>query len=95
MKHSTDSNTIVTKMSVPADDYKYTKVGEYFTEVSVRWQNEPWIKYLYEHGCISHVDTYKDSVDYSTVYVVRWTIKPHMKTLLLLQWSEQLDKTYV
>lgn len=94
MKHFTDSNILVTKMRVPYEDYRYTKVGEAFTEVSLRWQNEPWIKYLYEHGSIDNIDTYKKAEDFSTVYVIHWILDPQLKTLFLLKWSEQVDKIY-
>lgn len=94
MKHFIDSSTLVTRIAVPYEDYKYRKIGEAFTEVSCRWQQEPWVKFLYQHGTINHVDTYKDALDYSTVYVLKWTINPKQKTILLLQWSEQIDKIY-
>lgn len=94
MKHSIDSSILVTKIRVPYEDYKYGNVGKAFVEVSTRWHEEPWVKYLYEHGTINNVDTYKAAEDLSTVYVMTWTINPRKKTLLLLQWSEQLDKIY-
>jgi hypothetical protein len=94
MKHSTDSSILVTKIRVPYENYKYSKVGKAFVEVSTRWHEEPWVKYLCEHGSINNVATYKVADDFSTVYILTWTINPRKKTLLLLQWFEQLNKIY-
>lgn len=92
MKQFIDSNTIVTKMSVPREE-QYS--GKYFAEVSARWQQEPWVKYLYTHASIKYIDTYKESIQFSTVYVVYWDLDEKKKTFLHLKWAEQIDKVYI
>jgi len=92
MKQFTDSNTIVTKMSVPREE-QYS--GKHFAEVSARWQQEPWVEYLYTHASIKHIDTYKEPIQYSTVYVMYWELDEKKKTFLLLKWSEKIDKVYI
>lgn len=89
MKPFTDLNTVTTRMKVPPTDLRYS-----FSEVSSRWQSEPWVQYLYQHASINHIDTYKDAEDYSTVYVVKWKIDTKKSTVLLLTWSEQINKIY-
>ena len=94
MKRTTDSNTVVTRIAVPYEDYLYKPIGESFANVSAKWFNEPWIKYLYQYGEILHAETYKDAADFSTVHVLTWSIDSKKKVILLLQWAEQLDKIY-
>jgi hypothetical protein len=92
MKHFTDSNMLVTRMAVPQGHPSTTE--NYFAEVLSRWQNEPWVKYLYKYGNIDNGDTYKSAENFETVYVLKWSIDSHRKTMFLLQWAEQLDKIY-
>lgn len=94
MKHFTELNLIVTKFRV--DEYSTTgsRHGEEFTKVMSRWADEEWVKYLYEHGSIDKVDTYKEPVNYSTVYVLSWILDDRKKTIFLLKWADRLDKVY-
>ena len=95
MKHFTESNTVVTKFAVEELSLTHSQPGEEFTKVLSRWAEEEWVKYLYEHGSIDKVDTYKESIRYSTVYMLTWILDERKKTIFLLKWSECLDKVYV
>lgn len=89
MKPFTELSTITTRMKVPVSDLRIL-----FSEVSSRWQSEPWVKYLYENAAINCIDTYKDAEDYSTVYVIKWKLDTKKNTILLLTWSDQINKIY-
>jgi hypothetical protein len=89
MKPFTELSIITTKMKVPASDSRIP-----FSEVSSRWQSEPWVKYLYEHAAINCIDTYKDAEDYSNVYVVKWKLDTKKSILFHLTWSDQINKIY-
>lgn len=94
MKHFIDSNTVVTRIRVDNYDAIASAANDKFTKVISRWAEEEWVKYLYEHGSIDKVDTYKEAINYSTVYVLRWILDERKKTIFLLKWSEHVDKTY-
>jgi len=65
-----------------------------FNDVSSRWQQQEWVKYLYEHGKILKVDNYNMLQQFITIFEVTWELPEKKKTYLLLKWSEQLDKTF-
>lgn len=91
MKPYTESNILITKISVQKENHYR---GEYFAEVSARWQQEPWVKYLYTYGTIKNINTYEEPFQFSTVYVIYWNLDEKKKTFVLLKWSEQIDKIY-
>ena len=69
--------------------------GVEFTKVLSRWQDEEWVKFLYTHGDIVEVDTYKEAETWTILYVVKWKLKDNkFKTLFLLKHSDVLDKVY-
>lgn len=85
---------ITTRISID-DLFAHTFItNDVFAEVSLRWQQQEWVKYLYEHGEIVKIENHHMQAEWTTIHEMIWQLSEVNETFARLKWPEELDKIF-
>jgi hypothetical protein len=90
---------IKTRISVNDTEYNFQHYhsshnNNEFAKVSSRWQQQEWVKYLYEHGEIVKIENYYENFELRTIHEMVWQLSEKYEVFARLKWPEELDKIF-
>jgi hypothetical protein len=65
-----------------------------YAKIVDQWQQQDFVKFLYENGEIVDTDAYQMMPEYCTVHVTMWKLSETKETFARLKWPEELDKIF-
>jgi hypothetical protein len=88
---------IKTRISIDDNEYHTNVISvtnDEFSKVSARWQQQEWVKYLYEHGEIVKIENYYENFGLHTIHEMVWQLSEKHEVFARLKWPEELDKIF-
>jgi hypothetical protein len=85
---------ITTRISIDDLFARTVWTDDEFSEVSSRWQQQEWVKYLYTHGKIVKIENYYENFELRTIHEMVWQLSEKYEVFARLKWPEELDKIF-